>query len=452
MANTTQNESVDSPTQTPGRRRFSVNIALTIGTRVLILASALGTSVLIAHWFGVNGVGQLATINVAIALAVQVGCLGLPSANTYFISRDRSQTSTVWFNALVVGLITGCVLAALLTFTARIQPTWLGGIPLSLIAVASVAIPFQLVTLLGLNVLLAIDRVDQLNLLEALSQLLLLFNPMIVLVLGFGLFALVTFNSSAAVLIGLVVIIVIQREIRRARGNALRIDADLLKRMIRYGLKFHVSVVAWVIILRADLLLVNHFRGASEAGVYAVATQMGGLLLLLPGVVGTLLFPRVASEDDAKATFTMRVTRHTTFVMLVICLIALPFSFALPFVYGDDFRGSTTLLLILIPGIYLLGIESVMVQHFTGQGLPVAIPIFWVITLATNLSLNFVVIPVWGATGAAVVSAFTYALIFVLVACYFRIKTGNSLSSAFLLRRSELRELVVVNRFGLFLR
>jgi O-antigen/teichoic acid export membrane protein len=97
-----------------------------------------------------------------------------------------------------------------------------------------------------------------------------------------------------------------------------------------------------------------------------------------------------------------------------------------------------------------MGIESVMVQHFSGLGLPLAIPAFWAIALAINIGLNLLVIPVHGATGAATVSTSSYVLIFVLVAIYFRLKTGNDLTTALILKRSELRKLFSANRFGMF--
>jgi len=149
---------------------------------------------------------------------------------------------------------------------------------------------------------------------------------------------------------------------------------------------------------------------------------------------------------------TMRATRHTAFVMFVVCLVAVPFAFALPYVYGESFRGSTVQLLILLPGVLLLGIESVMVQHFNAQGLPFTIPVFWMICVVANISLNLIVIPKFGANGAAVVSTITYALIFLLVAGYFRTKTGHSLSTALLLRQGEFRQLFNVLSPGASLR
>src|SRR6185436_6705017 len=142
---------------------------------------------------------------------------------------------------------------------------------------------------------------------------------------------------------------------------------------LSYGVKFYISIMAGAIILRADLLIVNRFRGTAEAGVYGIATQFSLLLLMLPGVIATLLFPRVASSQDKTGEFAVQVTRHTTVIMLLTCSAAAAFSFMLPLIYGAGFADTTVQLLILLPGIFFLGLESVLVQHFTGTGLPMAI-------------------------------------------------------------------------------
>jgi O-antigen/teichoic acid export membrane protein len=99
-------------------------------------------------------------------------------------------------------------------------------------------------------------------------------------------------------------------------------------------------------------------------------------------------------------------------------------------------------LLILLPGVYLIGLQSVLVQHFNALGLPPAIPIFWLATLFTNIALVFALVPRFGARGAAAASTISYTLIFALIAGYFRVRTRRPLFDAFLLRGAELRELL----------
>ena len=116
-------------------------------------------------------------------------------------------------------------------------------------------------------------------------------------------------------------------------------------------------------------------------------------------------------------------------------------SFVLPLIYGAPFADATVQLLMLLPGIFFMGLESVLVQHFTGTGLPRAIPVFWLITLAFNIGLNLVVVPTFGGRGAAVTSSLTYALIFTLVTVYFCRKTKRGLGEIFLWRSDDLRTL-----------
>jgi O-antigen/teichoic acid export membrane protein len=423
---------------------FTSGVALTFGTRLLMLAGLIGSSVVVARWLGPEGLGALAVVNASVALALQIGSAGLPSANTYFIARNRSCLAPVWANSILFALIGGSLLAAAIVLLAKMKPGLFGGVSANLLVIAALSIPFQLLIVLGLNVLLAMDRIGQLNLLDSLSPALALINALIVLVvMRSGLTALVSLNAAAATVLGLSLLWVIGRLLTRQEvRQPARPNLPLLKEMLVYGAKFYVSIMAGVVIFRADLLFVNHFRGPSEAGVYAVASQVSFLLMLLPGVIAALLFPRVASDQDPRGEFAVQVTRHASFLMIILCVAAVAGSFMLPLVYGARFADASIQLLILLPGIYLVSIESVLVQHFTGTGLPLAIPLFWLLTLALNVGMNFALVPAWGARGAALSSTLSYALIFALVSIYFCRKTGRGLTEMFLLSNRELRDLL----------
>ncbi|MBD0373205.1 MAG: oligosaccharide flippase family protein [Pyrinomonadaceae bacterium] len=442
--------SYDSTSVEAPRRRFRAHVAWTLAARVLILAGGLLASIIVARTIGAEGLGALTVINVTVAIALQVGCAGLPSANTYFIARDKRELAPVWANALLFGFIAGAVLALAVACLVFFRPALFGSVPVRLIFIASISIPFQLVTLLGLNVFLGVDRIAQFNLLDAVSQSFILINTIVaLLILAAGLPALVALNTAASVLLSGVIVFLIARILRKEKKRrAFRPDLELLKRMARYGLKFHVAVVASLLIFRADLLIVNHFRGEAEAGSYSVASQMAMLLVMLPGVIATLIFPRVTAARDIDGHLITRATRHTTFIMLIICLVAAPASFVLPLLYGPAFADVPVQLLILLPGVYLVGVESVLVQYFSGTGLPVAIPLFWLLTLTMNVLLNLAFVPDYGARAAALASTASYTLIFLLVASYFHTQTGNSLSKTFILRRGEMRELFTLFRKG----
>lgn len=438
------NDEPGSPDPHVSASLFSRHVAWTFLARLLMTLNSVLAGIIVARWLGANGLGQLAVINVAVATIVQLSSAGLPSANTYFIAQDNRHLPAAAVNSLLFALIIGGLLAAGLSGLAVWRPAWFGFISPRLIGIAAISIPFQLLTLIGLNIFLAVGRIERFNLLDLAGQAFVLLNAVVALViLRAGLGTFVSLNTVTTVLFGILIVSLVWSYGATLKGRlAWRPDGKLFAGMLRYGLKFHISILAGALLFRADLLVVNYFRGAPEAGVYSVASQVALMLMLLPGVVGTLLFPRVAAAQDLRAETTCRVTRHTAFVMLPICLAAIPLSFLLPLLYGPAFSDVSTQLLILLPGVYLIGLESVLVQHSNASGLPRAIPLFWLGTLGANICLVFILVPRFGARGAAIASTISYALIFLLVFFHFRSVTGRSLSETFLLSGAELRQLI----------
>lgn len=430
------------------RRSFPVHVAWTLAARLLMAANSVAVGLIVARWLGPDDLGVFSVLSVTIALAMQIGSAGLPAANTYFIAQDRRRLAPAFVNALFFALVVGSTLALGVVLSAAFAPALFGYIPIRLIALAAVAIPFHIITLICLNIFLGVGRVGQFNLLEIVWQSFGIINAALALiVLAVGLWTLVFLNTAASIVVSILVAWLLRRYIV-GREVALKWlpDVSLLRRMLGYSIKFHVTWIMTMLIYRADLLIVNFFRGAAEAGVYAVATQGSLLLMLLPSATAHLLIARIASSKDARE-LTCTVARHIAFVMLIVCLAAVPASLLFPVFYGAAFADATIQLLILLPGIYLIGIQSVLVQHFVSTGAPTAIPLFWIATLLLNVALNLMLVPVYGARGAAFVSSVSYTVIFALVFFYFLASTGASLSATLVLKREELRELFSVRRF-----
>jgi len=149
---------------------FSRKVAWTLATRLLMIVNSVAAGVIVARWLGAQGVGQLAVINVAVTTIVQLGSFGLPSSNTYFIAKDLKHLRAATVNSLLFALFVGSLLAITLSVVATIRPAWFSSVPPDLIRIASVSIPFQLLTLIGLNILLAVGKLREFNLLDLVAQ------------------------------------------------------------------------------------------------------------------------------------------------------------------------------------------------------------------------------------------------------------------------------------------
>ncbi len=420
--------------------RFARHIGWTLAARLLLVANSVGVGVIVARWLGAEGLGQYAVLTVTVNNLVQIGGAGLTAANVFFVARERELLPTVSINALWFALCGGLGLAGGIVAAAWLRPAWFHNIPLGLLMLAAAALPFLLLTLLQLNLFLAVGEVARYNALDALGQSFGLLNAVTALILcGAGVWALVGLNTAASLLVSALITYLIYRW---AQGHALaenwRPDARQFVRMMRYGIKINVMNAALVLLLRADVLLVNYFRGGAEAGVYAVAGQMSLMLLMLPNVVGTLLFPRVAETRDERGEFTARAVRHTVLLLAVLCLAAIPAAFLAPLVYGPAFADAPRQFLLLLPGAALLGLQMILSQHLVGVGVTWALPLAWSVTVILSVTLNLTFTPYYGAHGAAAISSVCYALIFAFTLFLFRRQTGQNLADTLIIRRHEL--------------
>ena len=106
MTHETKNSLVDAGSAPPSLpasvspRQFSLHVAWTLVVRILMVANSVLAGIIVARWLGAEGVGQLGVINVSVATVVQLASVGLPSANTYFISKDKKDCPAVAFNSL----------------------------------------------------------------------------------------------------------------------------------------------------------------------------------------------------------------------------------------------------------------------------------------------------------------------------------------------------------------
>jgi O-antigen/teichoic acid export membrane protein len=429
-----------------GARRFSRHVAWTLAAKVAIAGSSLLSGIIVARWLGSSGVGVVAALSVVTMIAITFGGLGLPSSTTFLVARDTTKAKLALINAVVFSLLSGALMSGVIIMLAALRPQLFGDVPPRLLTVAAVALPAQMLSYISLAIYLGLEKIRSYNFIDLSLQAIILVNALFTLaILGFGLNELVIFGAAANIAAGLIIVALLARTLKATAGT-WHIDADLLRETLRYGLRFLVAIAASTVILRGDLLIVNYFRGTGEAGVYAVSTQAATLLQMMPAVISTILFPRAASKQDASGALTCRVTRHATLIMFFVCLLAAPASFLLPMLYGPSFTAVPMQFLIMLPGVFLLGIETIQVQHFTALGLPRSIPFFWLATMAISIGLNIALVPRFGAIGAAAVSSVSYTIMFVLIATYFRKHTGRSFREAFVLTREEFRVLFDLGR------
>jgi O-antigen/teichoic acid export membrane protein len=134
--------------------------------------------------------------------------------------------------------------------------------------------------------------------------------------------------------------------------------------------------------------------------------------VLLPTVVALNLFPRIARGASEQTT--AEVFRSVGLLFALLCLVTVPLAGpAIRVLYGPAFHEAATLYLWLLPGIFSLGMLTILSHHFAGRGFPLEAMLVWFVGLAANIVLNVLFLH-HGTYVAALSSSIAYALLLAL--------------------------------------
>lgn len=199
-----------------------------------------------------------------------------------------------------------------------------------------------------------------------------------------------------------------------------------LKQLLRLGSPFILSTIAVWTLGMSDRLILNHFSGAAEVGIYSLANNFASLfniLLTSPfGLFWTPFFLSFAAErptEDIKALFAKIIRYMFLIGSMLVLAISLGSGDVLR-IFTDLFAAkagyleASGLVPILTMGVFFHFLHGLFAGPLFVVKRPKIVAVASLISAAANLGLNFLLIPRFGALGAALTTVFAYAIFMVL--------------------------------------
>ena len=393
---------------------FIHKVAQTYVTQVFSLALAVVSTIVIARTLGPTGRGLYAAAVALGMLGVQFGNLGLNAANTYHLAQEPALLRPVLGNTLFASIgIGGFGGIAVWTFFQLFPQYTI--VPGPLLLIGLLWIPVALTCMLCQSMLVALHKVGEYNLIELANRGTTLLLVGLVILLG-------TVNPQRMLLAALsgqmVGAILSYSAIARGFPGLPQPSMRVLREHLRVGFKAYLIMFFSFMVLKADTLLVKWILGAEQTGYYSVAASMADYVLLLPTTIGMILFPKLSAMRDAadKLRRAKYAAWGTALCLLPLLLIAAALAhYAVKLLFGRAFLPACDAFIWLVPGIFSLGIEIVLVQFLNSIGYPTIVIWGWLLSCVANIALNIYIIPRMGIVGASAVSSFTYTLTLIFV-------------------------------------
>jgi O-antigen/teichoic acid export membrane protein len=324
------------------------------------------------------------------------------------VARDQRSLPHVVSNSLWLAAALGSLLIALGIALKALAPGALPDIGWGPVLVALIGVYPALANVFLHSVLVGQRRLVAYNAIEVTQALSTLAALGIAFAIGDPGVVVVLVILNAGTLFGVVAALAVLRG-----ESPWRPDRELAAQMLRYGARIYVATVVAFLIIRLDLLLVNGYKGSQQAGLYSVAVALGDGMYVLPTVVGLILFPRIAGGAGGEVS--AAVFRVSALLFGALCIVTIPLAGpAIHALFGPRFEASTDLYLWLLPGIFSLGLTTILSNHFAGRGFPLEAMLVWFAGLAVNLAMNLLLLPRYGTYIAALSSSVAYTLLLVL--------------------------------------
>ncbi|MGH2752860.1 MAG: oligosaccharide flippase family protein [Actinomycetota bacterium] len=202
---------------------------------------------------------------------------------------------------------------------------------------------------------------------------------------------------------------------RESRGwDAAPMEPGELSRLFRYAGPRAPAALFSQLLFWTDLFVLTRYVSSAEVGVYSAALRAGQLIVLFLTSVSLMFSPFVADLHNRGETVRLdklfkNLTRWTIAATMPVFLVLAVAPNETLRIFGSDFSGGRTALLILIAGQFIniatgsVGFVLIMVGR-TGWDLLV-----YAGSLVMNLALAFWLCPKYGMEGAAIANAATFA-------------------------------------------
>jgi O-antigen/teichoic acid export membrane protein len=394
----------------PGRRLAS-DAALTGGAAIVSTGLGAVSSLIIARELGPAGRGVWGVAASSAVLAGTALSIGLPTATAYAAARlEGPERAGLLRAAFVVAWVLGAAaaVAAAVVVLASL-PAETVALPLLAAAIAA----GLLVNLVGHQALLTAAPLRWYALVQIAPGLLMLAVVIVLSVADAIDVTAVAAASAGSTLAGAALGWAVVRA--GPAGGRLIARAAVLRTLrpwVGFALLTFGTIALTQVVQRVDLLIVEGYRGARQAGLYAVAAQIGDLMLVLPGAIGLVIFRRGAVGHAGHWDDALRSLRWTFAAGAAGALLAGALAgWLVPFLWGDAYRGSVSAARWLLPGVVALGVQSVVSNYVASRGRPRAVLVAWLTAAVVGIVGDLIVVPRYGIDGAAIVASVSYLVV-----------------------------------------
>ena len=402
---------------TDARTRILKSGGWLIGKQLITLLNTLVLAVLIARHLGPEQYGVLSYAVSLVAIVAPLTTMGLRNLALREFKLHPEETDQILGTVTVMRLC-GTLLSIAIVYTVASRFP----IDHEYIAILSVI-------LAGAYLFRAIDTIQEYFIADQNPRPFVIYSVCILLTFslikvglilsGQSVNAFILTNAGQTAAQALGVIIAYRRHTSVATGFSF--DPALMWRYLVQAFPLMLGAISAVIYLKIDILFLSYMVGSEETGVYSVAARLSEAWYMLPSTLALAAFPRMVElRSSAPKRYAKRMQDAMDVFAAFGTLVAVSSIFwAKPLIgllFGPAYADAVVILQLYVWVGIVVATRTLIHKWLLAEGLFWGSAMIHMTGATINVGLNFMLIPIYGAEGAAIATVISYTLAPLLLA------------------------------------
>jgi len=398
---------MQAPAATLVSRRSIVGMSILVAENVLRLGLVAAVSMWIAHQLGPADFGLLNYASAMVAVFWAAALLGLDTPLTARLALSRQPGVTLGSAValrIATGVIGGALALAAVVLLRGDEPD-----AVLLTAIVALAVPLSAPFVLDAWFKAYNDAVPP-AVARLAATLLSCAAKVGCLVLGGDVVALAWTVVLESLLVAVALLVAYRVRAPRSAATRLVVKSAEMATLFRESRPFLLSTLAVAAYMKLDVVMLGVLSTNEQTGLYSLSQKLAEVLYFVPVIVVDVLFPQLVRHQAQDGAAAPQVFFDLSFaVALLATLLAIgTVVVALPALFGEPYRPTVGIFVIHAWACLGVALSHARFKWMAATGRQSLAPWVALLGLVMALALHSLLIPAYGATGAAIATVVAF--------------------------------------------
>jgi len=193
---------------------------------------------------------------------------------------------------------------------------------------------------------------------------------------------------------------------KKSNYHTAKISFPLMKDILKYALPMALISIGSVLLAEIDIVMLGILGAKSDVSVYSISKRICDKAIHVNEaiIIGTVTSLAIINKENYKDKIKQFQKINLLNILASIFISGVLFLFGIwgiNILYGEEYGNATGITLLLIPYYIILGISNLYGRILDYHGKAWKRCVWFIVTIISNIFLNYILIPSFGAKGAA---------------------------------------------------